>query len=321
MVSGDFAHRPVMTEEVVALFTEVPPGMVVDATAGGGGHAEALLGARSDLHVIAVDRDPAAVAAASRTLARFGERATVVQGAFARLGEVVRGRHGATGPEDEHPIVGVLFDLGVSSPQLDRAERGFSYRSDAALDMRMDPSQPTTAADLVNASSEAELARILREYGEERFARRIARRIVDRRPIASTAELAAVITEAIPAATRRSGPHPARRSFQALRIAVNDELGQLREGLDQALALVAPGGRVAVLSYHSLEDRITKQTFAAWATGGAHPPGLPTLETARGGVARLLTRRPLRPSAAEVARNPRAESARLRAVELLRSEP
>jgi 16S rRNA (cytosine1402-N4)-methyltransferase len=218
------------------------------------------------------------------------------------------------------PVVAVVFDLGVSSPQLDRGERGFSYRSDAPLDMRMDPDQSLSAADVVNGYAEADLRRIITRYGEERFARSVARAIVRRRPIGTTLELAEVIKEAIPAATRRTGGHPAKRTFQAIRIEVNDELAHLEDGLDDAFALLGPGGRIAVLSYHSLEDRIVKLRFGSWATGGEHPRGLPVRETARNPRVRLVHRGAATPTAAEIEANPRARSARLRVVEKLPSE-
>jgi 16S rRNA (cytosine1402-N4)-methyltransferase len=212
-------------------------------------------------------------------------------------------------------VVGVLLDLGVSSPQLDRGERGFSYRADAPLDMRMDRSRGRTAADVVNGADVAELTRVIGRYGEERFARAIARRIVARRPIATTGELVDVIREAIPAPARRTGGHPATRTFQALRIEVNDELGQLERGLDAAWAVLAPGGRIAVLAYHSLEDRIVKERFAAWTTVPQPPRGLPVRGPVGEAPGRLVVRGARKPSAAEVAANPRASSARLRAVE------
>lgn len=298
-----------MAGEVVEILSAVPGGVVIDATVGGGGHAARLLAARPDLRLLALDRDEAAVEAARRELARFGDRVTVVHAGFERLGEVVT--MNAAGDA----VTGALLDLGVSSHQLDEPSRGFSYRHDAPLDMRMDTTQPTTAAHLVNDLDEAGLARVLRTYGEERFARRIAREIVRRRPLATTGDLVDAVRAGVPAATRRTGGHPARRTFQALRIAVNDEMAHLEAGLGAAFDALAPGGRMVVLSYHSLEDRIVKRRFADWSTGGTHPPGMPTKESARGGAARLLTRRALRPSRDEVAGNPRAESARLRALE------
>jgi 16S rRNA (cytosine1402-N4)-methyltransferase len=214
-------------------------------------------------------------------------------------------------------VSGVLFDLGVSSHQLDTPGRGFSYRADAPLDMRMDRQWGVTAADIVNGEDEQVLARLFAENGERRFARRIARRIVEHRPVETTRQLAEVVRDAIPAATRRTGGHPAKRVFQALRIAVNEELDVLKTGLDAALDLLAPGGRCVVLAYHSGEDRIVKAAFRDAATGGCTCP--PALPCACGAVprVRLVTRGARKPSAAEIARNPRAESARLRAVEKL----
>lgn len=318
-MSAAFVHRPVMGREVVELLTQVPPGIVVDATAGGGGHAGLLLTARPDLRVLGVDRDPEAVAAARSALAGFGERVRVVHGGFEHLAEVV-----SDNAVSEGEIVGMLFDLGVSSPQLDRAERGFSYWSDAPLDMRMDSSQDLTAADVVNGYDETELAHVIASNGEEKFARRVAREIVSRRPLATTGDLVDAIKAAIPAPARRRGGHPARRTFQAIRMEVNRELPNLAEGLDEAVHLLTPGGRLVVLAYHSLEDRIVKRRFAEWSgtapRSGQVPRGLPEpAEPAP--LVRLLTRKPLRPTEHEAAANPRAESARLRAVERIGVAP
>ena len=297
-----------MLSEVVALLAPVPPGLVLDATLGGAGHARALLDAAPQLSVIGLDQDPDAVEAARRTLQSYGPRATVVQARFDRLGQVLDGVGIAN-------ISGALFDLGVSSPQLDRPERGFSYRGPGPLDMRMDPSGPLSAADVVNRWSERDLVSLLQANGEGRFARRIARAMVAARPIGDTAELADTVKQAIPAAARRTGGHPARRVFQAVRIAVNDELGILPGSLDAAIDRLAPGGRCVVLSYHSGEDRIVKDRFRHAATGGCVcPPGMPCVCGATPSV-RLLTRGARRPSPDEVAANRRAESARLRVVE------
>lgn len=310
-MTREFAHEPVMAEEVVSIIEAVPAGLVIDATVGAGGHAQRILDARPDLSILGLDRDETAVAAARRTLSGYGDRATVVHTGFEHLDGAA---HDAVRGTDME-VVGVLFDLGVSSPQLDEPHRGFSFRSAAPLDMRMDTSQTITAATLVNEAEERELARLIRTFGEDRFAKRIAREIVRRRPLETTEELSDAVKAAVPAPARRTGGHPARRTFQAIRIAVNDELAHLEAGLALAFASLAVAGRMAVLSYHSLEDRMVKRRFDGWATGGLHPPGLPTRESARGGVARLLSRKPLRPSVEEIARNPRAESARLRALE------
>ena len=305
-MSQVFEHEPVMADEIVALLGDVPPGLLVDATVGGGGHARALLGAHPQSRLLGIDRDDDALAAAARTLAPFGDRVQLVRARFDQLPRLV-----------QEPVSGVLFDLGVSSYQLDMAERGFSYRADAPLDMRMDRTSPRTAADVVNETDERELARLFFENGERRFARRIASRIVANRPITTTAQLRDVARDAIPAAARRTGGHPAKRVFQAVRIAVNDELAILPGTIDAAVDALRPGGRCVVLSYHSGEDRIVKDRFVAAATGGCTcPPNLPCVCGAQP-VVRLLNRGARRPSAEEVARNPRAESARLRAVEKL----
>lgn len=309
-MSQAFEHRPVMVEQVSELFAPVPAGTVIDATVGAGGHARAVLLAYPHLRILGLDRDPAAVAAASATLSPFGSRAVVVQSRFDRLAEVAA-EHGVGRAS------GVLFDLGVSSVHVDVAERGFSYRQTGPLDMRMDPGDPTTAADLANTMSESDLASLFARNGEGRFARRIARAVVGARPLTTTTQLADVVRDAIPAPARRRGGHPARRVFQALRIEVNEELSLLDPALDEALALLAPMGRCVVLSYHSGEDRIVKRRFAAEAARVCTcPPGMPCTCGAPA-HAKLVQRRALRPSAAELAANPRAESARLRAIERL----
>ncbi|HSL57047.1 MAG TPA: 16S rRNA (cytosine(1402)-N(4))-methyltransferase RsmH [Acidimicrobiales bacterium] len=307
---ADFAHRPVMVDEIVALFADAPGGVVVDATVGGGGHARALLVDRDDRAIVGLDRDPVAIAATAAALADFGDRVTLRRARFDQIAEVLA----SLGLD---AVAGVLFDLGVSSPQLDRPERGFSYRAEAPLDMRMDPDQDRSAADVVNTYAEADLAAVLARYGDERFARRIARAIVAARPVTTTTQLAELVRDAIPAPARRRGGHPAKRSFQAIRIEVNDELAVLPVALDRAVALLAPRGRCAVLSYHSGEDRIVKQRFLEAESGGCEcPQGLPCVCGATPTV-RLLRRGGWTPSPAEVAANPRAESARLRAVEKL----
>ncbi|MEO7442576.1 MAG: 16S rRNA (cytosine(1402)-N(4))-methyltransferase RsmH, partial [Acidimicrobiales bacterium] len=268
-MSQAFEHRPVMADEVVAFFGPVPPGLLVDATIGGGGHARILMAAYPDLRLVGIDRDRDALAAAREALAGFGDRVVSLHHArFDRIADIVNTAGGVAGP-----VSAVLFDLGVSSPQLDRPERGFSYRLDAPLDMRMDRSAGRTAAEVVNGITEQEMVRLITDNGERRFARRIARRIIERRPLTTTAELAEVVRDAIPAAARRTGGHPARRVFQAVRIAVNDELDVLAPALDAALDLLSPGGRCVVLAYHSGEDRIVKERFLHAATGGcACPP-------------------------------------------------
>ncbi len=313
-----FQHEPVMTAEVVDLFAPVPAGLMVDATLGGGGHAAALLTAHPGITVLGIDRDPLATGAATEALAPFGDRAVVRQARFDALGEVVAAFQDHFGvPDDERGLSGVLFDLGVSSPQLDVAARGFSYRRDAPLDMRMDPTSGRTGADVVNRWDEDALVDLFTDNGEGRFARRIARAIVAARPLATTGQLADVVRAAIPAATRRTGGHPARRVFQAVRIAVNDELGQLSTALEVALGLLRPGGRCVVISYHSGEDRLVKSFFTRMSTGGCQcPPGLPCVCGADPQF-RLVARGARRPTADEISRNHRAEAARLRVIERL----
>jgi 16S rRNA (cytosine1402-N4)-methyltransferase len=280
-------HEPVLVEEVVALLREAS--VVLDLTVGAGGHAAALLEAGVQ-SVVGVDRDPEALAAARERLRRYGERFLAVRARFSEVDEVSE-------EAGVRQAGGVLYDLGVSSLQLDRAGRGFSYRAEGPLDMRMGEGN-LTAARVVNTYDQDELVRLLRELGEERYAGRIARAIIrarERAPIETTRELAAVVAAAVP--RRRGGPHPARRSFQALRIEVNRELTELAASLPRAVQLLAPGGRLVAISYHSLEDREVKRFLAAEQS----------LE--------VLTRKPVRPGAAEAARNPRARSAKLRAAE------
>lgn len=306
-----FPHRPVMVEEVVDLFAPVPAGLFVDATVGGGGHARAVLEARADLRLLGLDRDGDALDAAASALADLGDRVTLRRCRFDEL-------RTALADLRECEVAGVLFDLGVSSPQLDRAARGFSYRHEGPLDMRMDRRQQRTAAEVVNTYPEAELARVLRRFGDERFARRIAAAVVAARPLSTTTELARVVREAIPAAARRTGGHPATRTFQAIRIEVNDELDVLAPSLEDAIEVLGQGGRCGVLTYHSGEDRIVVNAFRH-AVGDDRdlPAGLP-IEPAASRV-RHVSRRARRPSPAEVQDNPRAASARLRAVERVTS--
>lgn len=312
--SPEFRHVPVMLDEVVDLFAPVPPGVVVDATLGGAGHAAAILDSRDDLRLLGFDRDPDALAVARRRLARFGDRVQLHHGRFDELADVAT-RRGLEG------VTGVLFDLGVSSPQLDRPERGFSYRHDAPLDMRMDPTAGRNARDVVNEYSADELAEVLAKYGDERYSRRIANAIVAHRPVETTGELAEIVRDAIPAPARRRGGNPAKRTFQALRIEVNDELEVLADALDQAIDLLMPGGRCVVLAYHSGEDRIVKDRFRRAETGGCVcPPGLDCVCGAEPKV-RLLRRGARKATAAEIEQNPRAESVRQRAVESVTFRP
>ena len=309
-----FHHLPVLLDEVLEGLRPFTGGRYVDCTVGGGGHSRAILEASEPAgRLLGLDQDPAALEAAGKALAPFGSRVTLKKANFRRLLEAAR----EAGFDQAD---GVLFDIGVSSPQLDEGERGFSFHQDAPLDMRMDPEGPVTARDLVNGLEAAELTRLLRDYGEERWARRIADFIVRNRPLETTGQLVEVIKAAIPAAARRTGPHPARRTFQALRIAVNDELGALEEGLGQALDLVRPGGRVAVITFHSLEDRIVKQAMQAWARGCSCPPDLPVCVCGRKPRARLVSRKPLTAGEEELSRNPRSRSAKLRLAEKLAPE-
>lgn len=311
-------HVPVLRDRVVQLVEEAPAGPVVDATVGAGGHAAAIVEARLERHaaarLIGLDRDPHALALARRRLEPLADDPRVQL-------ELVRTRFDALADVlDERGIPqvsAILLDLGISSMHVDEPDRGFSYRSSGPLDMRMDPDLPVSAGDLVNDADPAELVRILREYGEERHAQRIVRAIVAARPITTTTDLADVVRAAIPQRDRRQGGHPATRTFQALRIAVNDELGALAALLPTVVDRLVPGGVAVVLSYHSLEDRIVKRAFADAATGCICPPGLPVCACGRTPLVEHLVRRPERPGADELAANPRASAARLRAVRRL----
>jgi 16S rRNA (cytosine1402-N4)-methyltransferase len=312
-VNEPVGHVPVMLQRVLDLLAPAlsePAAVVVDATVGLGGHAQALLEAHPDLRLIGLDRDPAALERSAARLAGFGSRVRLVHTRYDALPEVL----------DEagvRRLDAALFDLGVSSLQLDDDVRGFAYSRDTPLDMRMDPTSSRTAAEVVNTYPVAELARVLRVYGEERFARRIAEAIVRARPLATSAVLAELVRTAVPAATRRTGGHPAKRTFQALRIEVNDELAVLETALPAAIAALRVGGRVAVLSYHSLEDRMVKRVLATGAATSA-PPDLPVVPESAQPTLRLLTRGAETPDDDELARNPRAASARLRAAERVR---
>jgi 16S rRNA (cytosine1402-N4)-methyltransferase len=307
----DPSHAPVMCERVVALLApalQEPGAILVDATVGLGGHSGALLRSCPDARLIGIDRDPGALDVARRRLSDMAGRVTLVHAVYDEIPRVLAD----CGHER---VQGVLLDLGVSSMQLDQAERGFAYSYDAPLDMRMDPEAELTAETVVNEYSVGELTRVLREYGEERFALRIARAISRRRPLATSSELVAAIREAVPAAAQRQGGHPAKRTFQALRIEVNDELGALRRALPAAVESLAVKGRIVVMSYQSLEDRIVKRVLAEHLVDDV-PAGLPV--PGRGPELTVLTRGAERPSAAEVETNPRAASARVRAAERVR---
>jgi len=312
-------HVPVLAGRVTALLAPAlaaEGAVLVDATLGRAGHARALLEACPGLFLVGIDADVAAIEEAGELLAPYADRVTLVHARYDEIPAIVSAMF-SPGPDR---VMGLLFDLGVSSPQLDDPARGFAYAQDAPLDMRMDRTAGRTAADVVNGYPPAELARILHEYGEERFARRIAEAVARERaraPITSTQRLSAIVKDAIPAATRRTGGNPAKRTFQALRIEVNDELGTLRRALPAALDVLAVGGRVVVLAYHSLEDRIVKRELVRRSSDQT-PPGLPVPADAAAPQFRLLTRGAERPDSEEVTGNPRATSARLRAAERIR---
>jgi len=316
MGAAGSGHQPVLTDRVLALLgpaLDRPGAVVLDGTLGRAGHALALLREHPGVSLISVDTDPAAIEASRARLAAYATRVTLVHAVYDQIPAILA-RLGLPS------VQGVLLDLGVSSPQLDDRDRGFAYSYDAPLDMRMDTGGPLTAADVVNTYSAADLARVLRDYGEERFARRIADAVVRARaaaPLHSTLQLSEIIRDSIPAPARRRGGNPAKRTFQALRIEVNGELDALARALPAALDALAVGGRIAVLAYHSLEDRLVKKALTD-RSADTTPPGLPVPLPSAQPEFRLLTRGAEKPSAAETEANPRAASARLRAAERIR---
>lgn len=307
-----FFHEPVMGREVLASLECRPGGIYVDGTVGGGGHAQAILEQTApDGLLIGIDRDSNALFASERRLQPFGRRKILVKGNFADIGKVLTNLK-------IKKVDGILLDLGVSSHQLDTGDRGFSFSIDAPLDMRMDQDRHLSACDLVNLSPETELRKIIREYGEEPMAGRIARAILTRRaaaPIRTTAELADVVRRAVPAAYRQRKIHPATRTFQAIRIAVNDELSHLRDAIRSGIAVLNRGGRFSIISFHSLEDRIVKEAFRTAERGCTCPSDLPVCNCHRESEMKVLTRRPIYPGTDEIDANPRARSARLRTAE------
>jgi 16S rRNA (cytosine1402-N4)-methyltransferase len=313
----EYRHQPVLLAEVLQHLKLPKGGIVVDATVGAGGHALGIIEALGKQgFLVGLDVDNEALDAAAKTLAPFGQQIKLIRESYKNLDKVLTAL--SLGKVDAF-----LFDLGVASFQLDEAERGFSYRFDAPLDMRFDRREKLTAFHVVNKYSEKELARVIREYGEEKWAKKIAREIILRRakkPIERTSELAEIVRKAIPAPARRKGPHPARRTFQALRIEVNRELEGLGEAIRTAVRWLNPGGRIAVISYHSLEDRIVKKAFRDLARGCVCPPDIPRCVCGKKALMKVLTRRVVKPSPEEVKKNPRADSARLRVAERLEDE-
>ncbi|WP_298031337.1 16S rRNA (cytosine(1402)-N(4))-methyltransferase RsmH [uncultured Dysosmobacter sp.] len=307
----EYTHKPVLLDECVDALHIRPDGVYVDGTLGRAGHSREIAKRLTTGRLICIDRDMAAIDAAKERLAPWMDRVTLVHSNFSELGQVLRAA-GVTGAD------GMLFDLGVSSPQLDDASRGFSYMQDAPLDMRMDTSAPLTAHEVVNGWSCEELRRILFEYGEERYAPAIAKAIVRARetaPVATTLELVAIIKSAMPPAALREKQHPAKRSFQAIRIAVNGELDALPPMLTAAVEGLAPGGRLAVITFHSLEDRVVKRRMAELARGCTCPPEFPVCVCGNKPKIKVLTRKPIVSGGAELAENPRARSAKLRVAE------
>ncbi|CAM4141760.1 16S rRNA (cytosine(1402)-N(4))-methyltransferase RsmH [Listeria booriae] len=307
-----FQHETVLLKETVDNLNIKPDGVYVDCTLGGAGHSAYLLSQLSESgHLFAFDQDSKALAHAKERLSEYAGQVTFIKSNFRYIKEALL-EVGVT------EVDGILYDLGVSSPQLDERERGFSYHQDAPLDMRMDQDAPLTARDVVNDWPYEDLVRIFFRYGEEKFSKQVAREIERRRevaPIETTGELVDCIKAAIPAPARRKGGHPAKRVFQAIRIAVNDELGAVEDSLKDAMELLKPGGRISVITFHSLEDRITKQIFTEQAKGPELPPGLPIIPDEYKPKMKLVTRKPILPSEEELTENNRARSAKLRVVE------
>jgi 16S rRNA (cytosine1402-N4)-methyltransferase len=306
-------HLPVMVAEVLEYLAPAKGKVIVDGTLGAGGHAEAIAARLAPGgRLIGLDRDPAAIAAARERLGQVEAQVSYHRENFRDIQSVIGG-------EGLEEVDGILLDLGISSMQVDDPERGFSFRQDGPLDMRMGPDAPRTAEEILNEDSEDELTRIIYNYGDERWARRIAHFIIEareRRPIRTTQELSKVVEDAVPVSARRGRKHPARKTFQALRIAVNDELDDLREGIANSIECLAPSGRIVVLSYQSHEDRLVKRTFNSLAKGSDYPPGTPLYAEP---VLEVLTRKPVTPSVEEMESNPRSRSAKLRAA-MKRSE-
>lgn len=309
-----FHHVTVLMEEAVAGLNIRPGGIYVDCTLGGAGHSSLIASKLTEGgRLIAIDQDDWALDNARERLASYMDRVTLVKSNFRHIKDIVRDL-GLDG------VDGILFDLGVSSPQLDEGERGFSYNADAPLDMRMDQQAPLSAYDIINEWDEEEIAKIIWLYGEEKFSRRIARQIVQQRkkqPIQTTGELVELIKEGIPAAARRTGPHPAKRTFQAIRIAVNDELDAFKEAVVDAIEVLNPEGRVSVITFHSLEDRICKQIYQDFSKGCTCPPAFPICTCGNEAVVKVITKKPILPSEEELEANNRARSAKLRVAEKL----
>lgn len=311
---SDFVHQSVLPEEVLHYLDIKPAGIYVDATVGGAGHAMRIAEKLSENGIIiGIDQDQMAILTAKERLQHVKPKVCLIRRNFAYIHEILA-------EQAIKAVDGILLDLGVSSPQLDLDDRGFSYQADAPLDMRMDQSEPFSAADLVNTASVRELSKILWEYGEERWSKRIAEFIEKYRRvkrIETTAELVGIIKQAVPAAARRNGPHPARRTFQAIRIAVNRELDVLQQALEQSLTILKPGGRIVVISFHSLEDRIVKSTFAKWAKGCICPKEILVCQCGQVPKVQIITKKPILPSQQEIDLNPRARSSKLRCAEKL----
>lgn len=307
----EFSHKTVLFDESIKGLKIRPDGIYVDGTLGGGGHAKGILEHVNTGYLIGIDQDKEALTAASQRLKEFGTRFKPVKGNFSQIDLILKDL-------SIKGIHGMILDLGVSSYQLDAGERGFSYQKDAPLDMRMDQSKSFSAEDIVNGYEEQQLENIIKSYGEERWAKRIAKFIVKEReqgPIKTTGDLVQIIKAAVPAAARKDGPHPAKRTFQAIRIEVNGELSIIENTIKKAVSYLVPGGRMAIITFHSLEDRIVKTTFKDLAKGCVCPPEFPVCVCNKKPLVKLVNKKPILPSEKELEENPRARSAKLRIVE------
>lgn len=307
----EFVHKPIMLKECIETLKIKPHGVYVDGTIGGGGHSTEIVKRLQEGLLIGIDRDNEALSASAKKLEKFKDKIKLNHGNYAEINEILK-------KNNVNKVDGILLDLGVSSYQLDNAERGFSYQNDAMLDMRMDQSQPMTAQDIVNTYDKAALTKIIYSYGEERWAKRIVDFIIqyrEQKKIETTGELVEIIKKAVPAPARREGPHPAKRTFQALRIELNNELGLLEGAIIDAVKCLNPGGRMCIITFHSLEDRIVKQTFSYLEGKCTCPPDFPICRCEKESFGKMVTKKPIEPSESEIADNARSRSAKLRVFE------
>ena len=307
IIATRYSHDPVMVNEVIEHLALKPKSLIVDATIGGGGHAKEILSKHNNIKLLGIDQDAEAIEAARKNLEAFGDRIELIQDNFSNIKSII----GSRGSK----VNGILFDLGISSYQIDTPQRGFSFQADAPLDMRMDISKEVTAKDLINNSERESLENIIKNYGEERYYRRIVTAIIKKRPVSTTLELARIVKYSIPRTSPLNATKSTARVFQAFRIAVNNELDNLKKALNGSIDILAPKGRIVVISYHSLEDRIVKDLFRTGATGCICPPRLPKCVCSHKKMLKIITKKPMTPNDREMNDNPRSRSAKLRAAE------